>query len=176
MTLQKVRLHPIHAGVGVFVRVVCAPELARLGRATLDALGYVGASSVCFKVDAASEQPFVHEVNGRLPLAHGAGSIVGVDLSYLMYADALGIDSPEPNASRSGGASAWVTVPADIQAFRAYRRNREITLRDWLRSYKDVRLWGEAARDDVRPLYGVVRRHLRNLVRERREQRDMRPA
>jgi predicted ATP-grasp superfamily ATP-dependent carboligase len=72
LTVQKLRVLPIHGGVGVFLRVVHDSELELAGRRALEALGYVGVASVCFKTDATSGQRLIHEINGRLPAWHEA--------------------------------------------------------------------------------------------------------
>jgi len=92
VTVQKLRVYPIHGGVGVFLRVVQDDELERVGRQALEALDYVGVASVCFKTDSTTGRRLIHEINGRLPAWHAAFRIAGVDLPYLMYADVLGLD------------------------------------------------------------------------------------
>jgi len=56
ISYRKIRLIPIHAGVGTFVEVVEDVELAAISRNLLDKLNYKGISSVCFKRDIKRRQ------------------------------------------------------------------------------------------------------------------------
>ncbi len=51
---QKLRLHPIHGGLGTFARVVSNDEMRTEARRVLDQLDYTGVASVCFKRDEVS--------------------------------------------------------------------------------------------------------------------------
>lgn len=146
VTLQKLRVLPIHAGAGVFARVVDDAELVRAGREALDALDYLGASSVCFKTDGASGRRLIYEINGRLPAGHAAFRLAGIDLPYLVYSDLLGVRRvPQPSGATGGK---WVTLAGDFRAFADYRRAGELTLRDWIASYRGVKVCAELALDD----------------------------
>lgn len=136
-TVQKLRLHPIHGGFATLVRVVREPAMATIGRRVLDQLGYRGAASVCFKRDAVSGEPRIFEINGRLPVSHGASQLVGIDLPWLMYRDALGL--PHEPVPERVAAGYWLALTYDLWALQDYRRAGELTLRDWLRSLLQVR-------------------------------------
>jgi predicted ATP-grasp superfamily ATP-dependent carboligase len=135
--VHKLRLNPIHGGFSTFARIVSEPSMEAVGRRVLDQLEYRGAASVCFKRDAVSNEARIFEINGRLPLSHGAGQLVGIDLPWLMYRDALGLP-PEPiHARRSSGH--WLTLTYDLWAARDYRKAGELGRLAWLRSLLRVR-------------------------------------
>lgn len=156
LTVQKLRVLPIHGGVGVFLRVVHDAEMEHVGRHALESLDYVGVASVCFKTEAASGRRLIHEINGRLPAWHDAFRISGVDLPFLMYSDLLGLHfTPAHNAAAEGK---WVTLAGDIRAFVDYNRSGELSLRNWLTSYRGVKIWAELAVDDRPLIYDLIRR------------------
>lgn len=157
--VQKLRLNPIHGGFSTFARVVGEPGMEIIGRRVLDQLEYRGAASVCFKRDSVSGEPYIFEINGRIPLSHGAGLLVGIDLPWLMYRDALGHRQEPFQARRSNGH--WLTLTHDIWAMRDYRKAGEIGWAEWLRSLLKVRLVVEFDARDLGP-FGYF---LRGLVR-----------
>ena len=124
LTVRKQRLYPTHAGDGVFAHVVDYPVLEQIGREVLHKLGYLGIASVCFKIDP-DLGPLIYEINGRLPAMHGSFALVGVDLPYLMYADATGIaySSPPPNptTARRGSSCRMISSPAATTGAQASR-------------------------------------------------------
>ena len=146
VTVQKLRVLPIHGGAGVFARAVHDPELARAARNALDLLGYLGASSVCFKTDGPSGRRLIYEINGRLPAGHGAFRLAGIDLPHLVYSDLLGVRRvPPPDGAADGK---WVTLAGDVRAFAAYRRAGELSLPEWIASYRGVKVCAELTLDD----------------------------
>jgi predicted ATP-grasp superfamily ATP-dependent carboligase len=76
-----------------------------------------------------------------------------------MYSDALGLH-PAPVADAAAEGK-WVTLAGDITAFAGYKRSGELSLRDWLGSYRGVKVWAELAPDDRRLLYDLIRRGAR---------------
>jgi predicted ATP-grasp superfamily ATP-dependent carboligase len=168
--VQKLRLNPIHGGFATFARVVGEPGMEVIGRRALDQLEYRGAASVCFKRDSVSGEPYIFEINGRIPLAHGAGLLVGIDLPWLMYGDALGLPQEPIQAGRSHGH--WLTLTYDIWAMLDYRRAGEIGLAAWLRSLLKVRHVVELDARDPGPfgyfLRGLMRSGCNAILRRRR--------
>jgi predicted ATP-grasp superfamily ATP-dependent carboligase len=136
--VHKLRLNPIHGGFATFARVVREPALEATGRRVLDQLEYRGAASVCFKRDPLSQDARIFEINGRIPLAHGASQLAGIDLPWLMYRDALGQEPARSDPSQSTGH--WLALTYDLWAARDYRRAGELSLLSWLRSLLRVRV------------------------------------
>jgi D-aspartate ligase len=153
--VHKLRLNPIHGGFSTFARVVSEPAMEAVGRRVLDQLDYRGAASVCFKRDPASQQARIFEINGRIPLSHGASQLVGIDLPWLMYRDALGLP-PEPVHLRPSSGH-WLTLTYDLWAARDYHRAGELGVLAWLRSLMQVRLVVEFDPRDPGPFLYLLR-------------------
>jgi predicted ATP-grasp superfamily ATP-dependent carboligase len=158
--VNKIRVFPVGGGAGTFLRVVRDDTMERIGRLALDELGFVGAASVCFKRDATTGRPLIHEINGRLPQWHAVFQVSGVDLPYLMYRDQLG----EPVAPRPvcAAGKGFALFENDVRAFRSYHHRKQWSLRRWLVSYRGTSV-AEFAWDDRAPFYFVMRRMLRAL-------------
>jgi D-aspartate ligase len=135
--VQKLRLNPIHGGLSSLAVCVEDESMRRSAQNLLQQLRYVSAASVCFKRDPRTGQAFIFEVNGRLPLAHGALFANGVDVPWLMYCDALGL--PCDRQSVIPGRQRWISLTHDFWAANDYMRCNELTIVDWLKSLMNVR-------------------------------------
>jgi len=161
--VQKLRLNPIHGGFSTFARVVSEPVIEAVGRRVLDQLEYRGAASVCFKRDPESRESRIFEINGRIPLSHGASQLVGIDLPWIMYRDALGLSPGPVHARRSSGH--WLTLTYDLWAARDYFKAGELGMLAWLRSLLQVRVVVEFDPRDPGPCLHL----LGNLLRTGRD-------
>jgi predicted ATP-grasp superfamily ATP-dependent carboligase len=157
--VHKLRLNPIHGGFATLARVVSEPTLEATGRRVLDQLDYRGAASVCFKRDPLSQDARIFEINGRIPLAHGASELAGIDLPWLMYRDALGLEPAPSDSSHSSGH--WLALTYDLWAARDYRKAGELSVMAWLRSLLRVRVVVELDPRDPGPFLHL----LGNLLR-----------
>jgi predicted ATP-grasp superfamily ATP-dependent carboligase len=155
--INKIRINPIHGGSGTFLHAVDNPELESLGSEALEKLSYVGVGSVCFKRDAVSGRPLIHEINGRLPNWHSIFQLCDMDLPYVMYRDIIGEPVAVPLQFRKEGS--WVCLDRDLSAFVEYRRCGELGLWQWLASYRGRTTCAEFAWDDLKP-FGYFARQL----------------
>ena len=151
---QRLRIYPIHGGVGTFVRATSDAELASISRVVLSELRFVGASTVCFKRDAVTKEYKIVEINGRLPQAHSLFQMCGIDLPYIMYKDLLGHVEPIPQLRNLGNK--WVSIQLDAPAVWSYWRAGELTLPSWLASLRGTKMCAEFAWDDWKPFFFAV--------------------
>ncbi len=156
--IRKLRLHPIHGGIGAFAEIYNDSELVESAREVVKKLGFTGISSVCFKRDAKTGDLLIHEMNGRFPNWHSASNLCGIDLPYVAYQDMIGADVQRTQPMPARGK--WVSLKSDIGAFRQYWKAGELGFFQWLRSLLQVRLVAEFAMDDWRPFAFFVRRIL----------------
>lgn len=154
--VRKIRVFPVHAGVGTFGELTDDADLAAEARKVLDALNYKGLSSVCFKRDERNGKLILHEVNGRFPQPHPTTWLCGVNFPYIAYQDACG-EEPDVQIA-SFNHKKWLIARLDILAFRQYRRLRELSTLAWIKSLMQVRVVSEFAPDDLRPFWFFLRR------------------
>ena len=152
--IRKLRVHPIHGGIGTFAEIYNDSELVGAAREVVEKLGFTGISSVCFKRDARTGELRIHEMNGRFPVWHSASHLCGIDLPYIAYQDMVGADVQRAKPVSAKGK--WVSLKSDIGSFRQYRQAGELGLFQWLRSLFQVRLMAEFAMDDWRPFVFFV--------------------
>lgn len=161
--VKKQRVLPIHSGAATFAEIKTDPEdtIPAFAKAILEDLRYVGTSSVCFKRDDRTGVCKIYEINGRMPLAHSALQIVGLDLSYLAYRDAKSL--PFQPVVKNKNSGSWALLKDDIDAFREYRAAGELTFSEWIRSYRNVAIYGEYSADDKGPFFFFLKRFLAGL-------------
>lgn len=131
-TKRKIRQCPPHFGLGSYHMTDWNPEVMQTGLRFLQGANVRGLANVEFKRDARDGTLKLIECNHRLTAATELVRRAGIDLALLSYNRAL----RRPQASMSEyrlGVRLWCPVE-DIRAFVSYRRSRELTLGDWLRS------------------------------------------
>jgi D-aspartate ligase len=163
MTYQKIRLWPVGNGAASLARLVSSPEMETISRDLLDALGWVGVASVCFKIDQRTGRPMIHEVNGRMPQMHGTSQIINVDLPYLTYLDSL--QQQPPTIERRVSSKAYRIFSMDCAALMAYLGAGTLTRQQAWRALLRLDLVAEFAWDDWRPGLSVLRKSLPTLIK-----------
>ncbi len=167
---SKLRTYPPHFGRGSYVESVSEPDVDRLARKVVRAMGYRGAPiGIEFKRDARDGSLALIEINPRFGLWDAFATDCGMDIAYAMYADQTGL---EYRASTSYGiGKRMLNVELDIPASVAYWRAGELRLGDWLKSIVTQHHSGIFARDDAATFWAYLRllarraaRALKNLV------------
>ena len=162
MTVRKLRIHPVHAGIGCAILGVRDDEIDALGRLVAGALRWTGVSSVCVKRDERCGRAKVYEVNGRFPMPHPVFQLCGVDLPYLTYLDLLD-EKPEWTHPRVNGRIC-IGAARDFRAAWTYWRQGETTLGAWFGTLLRTRQIMEFSLDDPMPLFA---RALQAMARRR---------
>lgn len=155
--VRKLRLSPIRNGVAALASLSDDPELFSNGLKIVGCLGYSGISSVCFKRSSVTGKLVCYEVNGRLPLSHRAGSIVGRSLVESNYLDACGI--PIQTAIHPIACNRyWQSIVGDMSASISYWRNGELSISSWFNSLVKVRHFAEFQWNDPFPCFASIYR------------------
>jgi predicted ATP-grasp superfamily ATP-dependent carboligase len=153
-TARKLRQNPPLVGTGSVIEAMPVPEIVAPAVALLRSFGYQGIAEIEFKHDRARDRFSLIEINPRHWDQHELGSLVGINMSWLAYADLVGLP-PQPCAPlyRPGERYKWI---AEAELARSFARS----------------LWMAATRADpqVGRLTGVRRAcaDLRGLMRGRR--------
>jgi D-aspartate ligase len=155
VSVQKLRLNPVGAGLSSFACVRADAEVEATGRRVLDELRYRGVASVCFKRDTTTGALRLFEINGRLPLCHGALLLAEVDLPWIMYRDGAGLPQrvvtplPDPHGF-------WVTLTHDVWSFRDHYRAGSLAFIAWIWSLAATRVAVEFDFEDRGPFFAMV--------------------
>jgi D-aspartate ligase len=174
VTKRKLRQHPIYFGSGCFHVTDRNPEVAELGLRFFEGVGLRGLGNVEFKRDARDGRLKLIECNHRFTAATGLLRAAGVDLPLFVYNELTDRPRPPMDQYRTG-VTMWYPM-RDVRAAAAYRRQGEITWREWLRSIARPHHFPVASLSDPRPaLMNSLRLlgRIRKLLRARRARRDL---
>ncbi len=134
MVVRRRRQHPLQFGrASTYVETVDVPILEDLSERFLRAIDYYGLVEVEYKLDPRDSQYKLLDVNARTWGYHSLGAQAGVDFSYMLYADQVGL----PVSVRRGRAGmAWVRMTTDIPAAMMAILSGDTSMKSYLRSLK----------------------------------------
>jgi D-aspartate ligase len=162
---RRIRMNPPRLGNTTSAVTVpldsVAPAIDSMGR-LLEAVAYRGVFNAEFKIDARDGTFRIIEVNPRLAWFSASLRGTGVDLPWMAYRDALGLDVPRPRIYRIGryGVSETPDAIAIARAWGAGRRPDGPVLKPWLRGDHVLFAWSDPyplALDVWRALTGRAR-------------------
>jgi predicted ATP-grasp superfamily ATP-dependent carboligase len=131
--------------------------------------GFHGLGYLELKQHAETGAHYIVEPNvGRPTVRSAIAEAGGVELLYTMYCDTVGFPLPENREQQYRGAK-WIYLRNDVRSALHYRRNGELTTREWLRSWRGCRRDALFSLRDPRPFFADVWYGL-NVVRNRRSE------
>jgi D-aspartate ligase len=152
MVVRRRRQHPLQFGrASTYVETVDVPILEEFSERFLRAIDYYGLVEVEYKYDARDSQYKLLDVNARTWGYHSLGARAGVDFSYMLYADQIGMPV---SASKSRPGVAWVRSTTDLPAAMMAILSGDTGLKSYLASMKNCNV--EAVFSPGDPLPGLV--------------------
>ena len=152
MTARRRRQHPLQFGrASTYVETVDIPVLEELSERFLRAMNYYGLVEVEYKLDPRDSQYKLLDVNARTWGYHSLGPQAGVDFSYMLYADQLGLRVPDCKAKPGLG---WVRMTTDLPAAVMAIVAGDVNLKSYLRSIRECNVEAVFSADD--PLPGLA--------------------
>ena len=163
LTGKKIRQHPPRAGITSLG--VCEPN-ATVAETTIrfmKAIGYRGILDIGYRYDARDGSYKVFDVNPRIGCTFRLFvTDTGMDVARALYLDLTG------QTVVTGGAlpgRRWMVEDIDLASSLRYWRDGELTVGEWLRSFRGLQESAFFARDDLRPLISMCARDLQRLYR-----------
>ncbi|MFZ0478272.1 MAG: ATP-grasp domain-containing protein [Terriglobales bacterium] len=112
MVARRRRQHPLQFGrASTFVETIDQPELVEVSERFLKAIDYYGLVELEYKLDPRDGMFRLLDVNARTWGYHSLGASAGVDFSYMLFADQMGL--PVTPAKAKPGV-AWMRTTTDI--------------------------------------------------------------
>jgi len=134
LTARRIRQHPREFGrAATYVETVEAPEVEELSERFLRAINYHGLIEIEFKRDPRDGRFKLLDVNARAWGFHGIGPACGIDFSYLMFADQLGLPIAQAEAKAGVG---WLRLLTDIPTALSDFAHGSLSLGDYIRSLR----------------------------------------
>jgi predicted ATP-grasp superfamily ATP-dependent carboligase len=135
MVVRRRRQHPLQFGrASTYVETLDIPILEELSERFLRAIDYYGLVELEYKLDPRDSQFKLLDVNARTWGYHSLGVEAGVDFSYMLYADQLGLPVP---ASKGRPGVGWVRTTTDIPAAIVGILKGDTSLKEYLRSLRN---------------------------------------
>lgn len=168
---RKIRQWPPHVGKSSY-GIECRDdevlaETLRLFRS----VGYRGLGYVEFKLDERHGRQFIVEPNVGRPTGRSAiAEAGGVELLYTMYCDLAGLPLPPDREQRYVGAK-WIHLRRDFQSAVYYWRNGDLTVREWLGTWRGKKAYALFSLRDPQPFLRDIWRVLRTLTSKTERQK-----
>jgi D-aspartate ligase len=152
MVALRRRQHPLQFGrASTYVETIDVPILEELSERFLRKINYYGLIELEYKLDPRDAQYKLLDVNARTWGYHSLGASAGVDFSYMLYADQLGMPVAECKGNPGIG---WVRMTTDIPAACGALLAGELDFRSYLRSLRKCNT--EAVFSPTDPLPGIA--------------------
>ena len=137
---KKIRTYPKIGGESCYLELVKEPKVVSLGLEILEKLNFVGPVKLDFKKDVKRDRFYLLEVNPRFNLWHYLGSVCGINLPKLAYADLTGQPVAPQKEYRTG--IKWLAFGMDLRAFvKSYHPSGELSWTGWLKSLKGKKIY-----------------------------------
>jgi predicted ATP-grasp superfamily ATP-dependent carboligase len=151
-TARRLRQYPVEFGyTSTFVEVVEQPEAIAVSRRLLSSVSHHGLVEIEFKHDARNGGLKLLDVNPRPWSWFGLAGAAGLDLGAMLWATATGVDVGMGTAQVG---TAWMYLARDMVAAAQLMARGELSLRDYLGSFRAVKTWAAFAPND--PVPGVL--------------------
>jgi len=152
MVVRRRRQHPLQFGrASTYVETVDIPILEELSERFLRAIDYYGLVELEYKHDPRDSQYKLLDVNARTWGYHSLGGRAGVDFSYMLYADQVGMPV---SASKSCPGVSWVRSTTDLPAAVMAILSGDTGLKSYLGSIRNCNV--EAVFSPTDPLPGLA--------------------
>ena len=152
MVARRRRQHPSEFGrASTFVETVDIPTLEDYSERFLRTIDYYGLVEIEYKLDPRDARYKLLDVNARTWGYHSLGAEAGVDFSYMLYSDQVGLPV---QVSKGRPGVSWVRTITDLPAAMLSIFKGDTNLKSYLGSLKNCNL--EAAFSASDPLPGLA--------------------
>jgi D-aspartate ligase len=154
MSVRRARQHPPDFGrASTYVETLDLPELEAPSEKLLAAIGYYGLAEVEYKRDPRDGLLKILDVNPRTWGYHSIGAAAGVDFSYLLYRDQMGLPVER---SRARAGVRWIRLSTDLPTSLMETMNGRMKPGAFLQSLRKFDTESVFSRDDLRPALAEV--------------------
>jgi len=152
MVARRRRQHPLQFGrASTFVETIDQPELVEVSERFLKAIDYYGLVELEYKLDPRDGKFRLLDVNARTWGYHSLGACAGVDFSYMLFADQMGLPV---NRAKARPGVGWVRTTTDIPTVALECLAGSLSPRGYLRSLGMCRTEAVFSMSD--PLPGIA--------------------
>jgi D-aspartate ligase len=171
-TGRKLRQTPIHTGMTSLGICLNNEAVEKTTKEFMRTIGYKGILDIGYRFDARDGQYKVLDINPRIGATFRLFVAQnGMDVARALYLDLTGQRVPTSQA-REGRK--WF-VELDLKSCLDYRREGNLTLRQWLRSLRGIEEAGYFALDDLAPVWRLGMRAVAHGWKQLRRPKKVEP-
>jgi predicted ATP-grasp superfamily ATP-dependent carboligase len=150
---RKLRQWPPETGTSCLGEEVRNDEVLEESLKLFKSVNYHGLGYVEMKKDQRTKEHFIIEPNIGRPTGRSAISEAGgVELLYTAYCDMIGAPLPE-NRSQQYRNVKWISLRRDIQSAFFYWRRGDLSLTDWMQSWRGKKAYAIFSWNDPAPFF-----------------------
>jgi D-aspartate ligase len=154
MCVRRARQHPPDFGrASTYVETLDLPELEAPSEKLLSAIGYYGLVEVEYKRDPRDGLLKILDVNPRTWGYHSIGAAAGVDFSYLLYRDQMGLPVTQ---CRARAGIRWIRLSTDVPTSLGETVKGRMKLGAFLQNLGRFDTESVFSRDDLRPAFAEL--------------------
>lgn len=154
MVVRRRRQHPLEFGrASTYVETVDIPILEDYSLRFLRAANYYGLVELEYKLDPRDGQFKLLDVNARTWGYHSLGPAAGVDFSYMLYSDQLGLPVPHCRAEPGVG---WMRMATDLPAAAVAMLSGDTDIISYFRSLRNTNVEAVFSREDPLPALAEI--------------------
>lgn len=155
VTCNKFRQWPINYGASSFTIQKYVPELHTLGAPFLEKMGYKGFAEIEFKKNERDGKYYVIEINVRTTTLNSMLEKSGVNFPYVQYMELTGHPLINSYVDKDTNIAFWFEYE-DLLAIREYIRQKQLTLKQILPTFKRPLVPAVFDIHDIKPFFGMV--------------------
>ncbi len=146
---RKIRQHPLGFGVGTLIESIHDTKVSEMGATVLRKLGVKGIAEVEFRKSEKSGELKLIEINLRPWTQNTLAAYCGMDIIYFSYLDLIGEPIPKCTSYKTGVK--WINIFRDPIAAFQYVFKKEVSIMEWIRSFRKIKDFSIFATDDLFP-------------------------
>ena len=150
---RRIREWPHSFGNGCVIESVQVPELEEITTELVKKVGYHGVIDAEFKKDPRDNKFKIIEINPRCWMQNSFPTRCGINFPYMAYMDAIGKDFEKQ--VYNGRHVKWLYMPEDILSSLRSIRKKELSINDWIKSFKGERECAIFSWDDPLPFFAM---------------------
>lgn len=148
---RRIREWPHEMGNGCFIESVKIPEIEEIVTPLIKEIKYYGIVDAEVRKDPRDSEFKLIEINSRCWMQSSLPAKCGANLPYIAYLDTIGKKFEKPNVIKDNVK--WLFISEDIRSSVKSILKRELSILEWIKSYRGEKEYSILAIDDPIPFF-----------------------
>jgi predicted ATP-grasp superfamily ATP-dependent carboligase len=151
---KRIRDWPIGFGNGCHIESIFIEEFEEIVTTLMKKIGYHGIIDAEFKLDPRDNKFKLIEINPRTWMQNSLPTKCGINIAYQYYLDQ--IKELETTSNDEFIDCKWLYMIDDLKVSFNYIKNKEISFKEWINSYKGNKEYAVYSSDDPLPIFVLL--------------------